>query len=72
MTFKEMYLKAKSAPKEFIKEVQVATRTEFKPERASEPTIRGWLSGTQKPTDLYKVLLQKHFNAPFEELFPNE
>lgn len=71
MTFKEMYLQAKNAPRIFVAQVQRATVSEFNPYGVSESTIRAWLSGTQKPNDLCKIQLQKHFGMPFEELFPS-
>lgn len=71
MTFKEMYYEAKNARKQFVKEIQDATKTEFNPVGVTETTILQWLSGKQKPSDLAKIQLQKHFNMPIKDLFPD-
>lgn len=69
MTFKEMYMEAKNARKQFVKEIQDATRTEFNPTGVTETTIQQWASG-KKPSDLAKLQLQEHFKTPITELFP--
>ena len=70
MTFKERYEEAKKAPRKFIQEVQRATITSALPNGISEGTIRLWIAGVQKPNKFIVEKLEKHFNCPIAELFP--
>ena len=71
MTFKERYEEAKKAPREFIKNVQEATKSSTLPNGISEGTIRLWLTGTQKPNKFITDKLEAYFDASIKELFPD-
>lgn len=67
-TFKEIYndeLRKPTAAQRFIKEVSELTHR-------SEATIRKWLSGTQYPDELTRVIIADKFNLDADYLFPRK
>lgn len=73
MTLKQLYAKAKEAPKPdtpaiaFVKEIAEITKK-------SEPAVRRWLSDSDScscyPDALTQEVLARHFNTTVEDLFP--
>lgn len=67
-TFKELYneeLNKPTAAQQFIKKVSELTHR-------SEATIRKWLSGTQYPDELTRVIIADKFNVDADFLFPRK
>lgn len=70
MTLKELYARAKNAPKTvapgqaFINEVASVAKK-------SEIAVRRWLGGKAVPDALTQEVLAKHFNTTPDKLFPS-
>ena len=67
-SLREMYLEEKKRPTHaasFITTVAEVTHH-------SKAAVRKWLLGFAKPDMNTKIILSKHFNAPYDELFPED
>ena len=67
-TFKELYndeLKKPTAAQCFVKDVSELTHR-------SEITIRKWLSGTQYPDELTRIIIADKFGVDADYLFPRK
>ena len=65
-TFINIYRAAKEAPtpaQKFVSDISKLTGR-------CEQTVYAWLSGKVRPKLEVMLLLERHFNIPFQELFP--